>query len=127
MLLCPVVRRVLVPSSLYVFSLVTPQDAVLAAPSIFIGLLNKNVDGARRFRTRISKGNFGTFICILERGERHNSYKIIRKRNYFALITKFPAKNGELAPLKNCASARGTAPHQEKREFSSDDKLPNKR
>ena len=68
-------------------------------------------------------------ICILERGEKHNSYKIIRKRNYFSLITctKFPAKNGELSPLKNCASARGTATHQEKREFSSDDKLPNKR
>ena len=39
----------------------------------------------------------------------------------------FPAKNKELRPLKNCASARHTATHQEKREFSSDDKLPNKR
>ena len=66
-------------------------------------------------------------ICILERGEKHNPYKIIRKRNYFSLITKFPAKNGESTPLKNCASARGTATHQDKREFSSDDKLPNKR
>ena len=47
-------------------------------------------------------------ICILERGEKHNSYKIIRKRIYFSLITKFPAKNGEPTPLKNCASARGT-------------------
>ena len=28
-------------------------------------------------------------ICILERGKKHNSYKIIRKRNYFSLITKF--------------------------------------
>ena len=64
-------------------------------------------------------------ICILERGEKQNSYKIIRKRNYFSLITKFPAKNGESTPLKNCASAQGTATHQEKREFSSDDKLPN--
>ena len=34
-------------------------------------------------------------ICILERGKKHNSYKIKRKRNYFSLITKFPAKNGE--------------------------------
>ena len=25
-------------------------------------------------------------ICILERGEKHNPYKIIRKRNYFSLI-----------------------------------------
>ena len=66
-------------------------------------------------------------ICILERGGKHNSYKIICKRKYFSLITKFPAKNGELTPLKNCASARQTATHQEKREFSSDDKLPNKR
>ena len=63
-------------------------------------------------------------ICILERGKKHNSYKIIRKRNYFSLITKFPAKNGE--SLKNCASARGTATLQDQREFSSDDKLPNK-
>ena len=66
-------------------------------------------------------------ICILERVEKHNPYKIIRKRNYFSLITKFPAKNGESTPFKNCASARGTATHQDKREFSSDDKLPNKR
>ena len=66
-------------------------------------------------------------ICIHERGKKHNSYKIIRKRNYFSLITEFPAKNGESTPLKKCASARGTATHQDQREFSSDDKLPNKR
>ena len=66
-------------------------------------------------------------ICILKRGEKHNVYKIIRKRNYFSLITKFPAKNGESTPLKNCSSARRTATHQEKREFSSEDKLRNKR
>ena len=30
-------------------------------------------------------------ICILERGKKLNSYKIIRKRNYVSLITKFPA------------------------------------
>ena len=41
-------------------------------------------------------------ICILERVEKHKSYKIIHKRNYFSLITKFPAKNGESTPLKNC-------------------------
>ena len=56
-------------------------------------------------------------ICILERGKKHYSYKIIRKRNYFSLITKFPAKNGGLTPLKNCASAQGTATHQDQREF----------
>ena len=44
-------------------------------------------------------------ICILERGEKHNSYKIIRKKNYFSLITKIPAKNGESTSLKNYASA----------------------
>ena len=64
-------------------------------------------------------------ICILERGGMHHSYKIMRKRNYFSLITKFPAKNGESTPMKNCASTQRTANHQEKREFSSNDKLPN--
>ena len=47
-------------------------------------------------------------ICILEREKNHNLYKIIGKRNYFSLITKFPTKNGEWTPLKNCASARST-------------------
>ena len=60
-------------------------------------------------------------ICILERGKKHNSYKIIRKRNYVSLITKFPADAIE-GP-----SARGTATHQDQRDFSSDNKLPNKR
>ena len=59
-------------------------------------------------------------ICILERGKKHNSYKIIPKRNCFSLIFKFPAKNGESTPLKNCASAQGTAIPQDQREFSSD-------
>ena len=40
------------------------------------------------------------FICILERDEKCHSYKIIRKRKYFTLVTKFPAKNGESTPLK---------------------------
>ena len=66
-------------------------------------------------------------ICILERAEKYNLYKIICKRSYFSLFTKFPAKNGEPTPLKNSASARRTATHQEKRKFSSDDKLRNKR
>ena len=55
-------------------------------------------------------------ICILEKLKKHNSYKI---RNYFSLITKFPAKSRD--------SAQRTATHQEKREFFSDNKLPNKR
>ena len=37
-------------------------------------------------------------ICILERDEKCHSYKIIRKRKYFTLVTKFPAKNGESTP-----------------------------
>ena len=52
-------------------------------------------------------------ICILERGEKHHSYKIIRKRNHFSLITKFPARNGEPTPLKNNASVQQTASNQE--------------
>ena len=44
-------------------------------------------------------------ICILERGEKQYSYKTIRERNFFSLVTKFPAKNGESTPLKNYTSA----------------------
>ena len=40
-------------------------------------------------------------ICTFERGEKCHSYKIIQKRNYFTLITKILAKNGESMPLKN--------------------------
>ena len=65
-------------------------------------------------------------ICILERGEKCHSYKIIRKRNYFTLVTKFPAKNGESTPLKNNTSGRQTASHQDKKEISSEEKLPNR-
>ena len=65
-------------------------------------------------------------ICILERGEKCHSYKIIGKRNYFTLITKFPAKNGELTQLKYNASGRQTVSHQGKKEVSNEEKLPNK-
>ena len=61
-------------------------------------------------------------ICILERDEKCHSYKIIRKRKYFTLVTKFPAKNGESTPLKNYASGRQTASHQDKKEVSSEEK-----
>ena len=61
-------------------------------------------------------------ICILERDEKCHSYKIIRKRKYFTLLTKFPAKNGESTPLKNYASGRQTASHQDKKEVSSEEK-----
>ena len=33
--------------------------------------------------------NLIEIICILERGEKCHSYKIIRRRNYFSLVTKF--------------------------------------
>ena len=56
-------------------------------------------------------------ICILERDEKCHSYKIIRKRKYFTLVTKFPAKNRESTPLKNYASGRQTASHQDKKEI----------
>ena len=71
--------------------------------------------------------NLLLWIIFCVRGDKQHSYKIIRKWNYFSLITKFPVKNGESTPLKNCTSTRGTATHQEKKEFSSDDKLRNKR
>ena len=66
-------------------------------------------------------------IRILERGEKCHSYKIIRKRNYFTLVTKFPAKNRESTPLKNNASDRQTASHQDKKEVSSEEKLPKRK
>ena len=66
-------------------------------------------------------------ICILERDEMCHSYKIIQKRKYFTLITKFPAKNGESTPLKNYASSRQTASHQDKKEVSSEEKPLNRK
>ena len=66
-------------------------------------------------------------ICILERDERHHSYKIVRNRAGFLLIAKFGAKNVESTPLKNSASIQQTASHQDKKLLSSEDKLRNKR
>ena len=37
-------------------------------------------------------------ICILERDERHHSYKIVRNGTGFSLIAKFGAKNVESTP-----------------------------
>ena len=45
-------------------------------------------------------------ICILERDERHHSYKIVRNRTGFSLIAKFGAKNVESTLLKNNASVQ---------------------
>ena len=44
-------------------------------------------------------------ICILERDEKHHSYKIIRNKTNFSLIAKFGG-NAETTPLENNASAR---------------------
>ena len=66
-------------------------------------------------------------ICILERDEKCHSYKIIRKRKYFTLVTKFLTKNGETTPLKNYASGRQTASHQDKKEVSSEEKPLNRK
>ena len=66
-------------------------------------------------------------ICILERDERHHSYKIVRNRTGFSLIAKFGAKNVESTSLKNNASVQQTASHQDKKQLSSEDKLRNKR
>ena len=66
-------------------------------------------------------------ICILERGKKHHSYKIIRNRNQFSLIAKFPARNGEPTPLKNNTSVQQTASHQEKKRVSSEDKLSSRK
>ena len=66
-------------------------------------------------------------IYIFERGEKCHSYEIIRKGNHFTLVIKFPAKNGESTPLKNNASSQQTASHQDKKEVSSEEKLPNRK
>ena len=66
-------------------------------------------------------------ICILESDEKYHSYKIIRKRKYFTLVTKLPAKNGESTQLKNNASGGQTASHQDKKEVSSEEKLLNRK
>ena len=83
-------------------------------------------------KTEFAASNFMSrdlleIICILERGEKCHSYKIIRKRNCFTLVTKFSAKNGESTPLKNNASGRQTASQQDKKEVSSEGKLPNRK
>ena len=39
-------------------------------------------------------------ICILESDEKHHSYKIIRNKKTFSLVTKFGVKNEETTPLK---------------------------
>ena len=55
------------------------------------------------------------------------AHKIIRNRNHFSLIAKFPPRNGEPTPLNNNASVQETASHQEKKRVSSEDKLSSRK
>ena len=64
-------------------------------------------------------------ICILERDDKHHSYKIVRNRTGFSLIGKFGAKNVESTPLKNNTSVQQTASHQDKKHFSSESRVIN--
>ena len=42
--------------------------------------------------TNFMPGGLLEIICILERGEKHNPYKIVRKRNYFLSLSNFPPR-----------------------------------
>ena len=53
-------------------------------------------------------------ICILERDEKHLSYKIIRNCSVFSLVAKFRAKNAESTPL-NSLSVQQPASYQDKK------------
>ena len=80
-------------------------------------------------KTEFSASNFIpenllNIIYILERDEKHHSYKIIRSRNNFTLIAKFPAENAESTSLNN-ASVQQAASHRDKKQNSSEDKLRN--
>ena len=46
----------------------------------------KKMDKKEGSSTNFMPDDLLEIICILERGEKHNPYKIIRKRNYFSLI-----------------------------------------
>ena len=63
----------------------------------------------------------------MREGKQHHSYKIIRNRNHFSLIAKFPARNDEPTPLKNNASVQHTESHQEKKQVSSEEKLSSRK
>ena len=78
---------------------------------------NYNMDKMEFTASNFMPRDLLEIICILEKGEKCHSYKIIRKRNSLTLVTKFPAKNGEWTPLKNNASGRQTASHHDKKEF----------
>ena len=63
-----------------------------------------NMDETAFTASNIMPRDLIEIICILEKGEKCLSYEIIRKRNYFTLVTKFSAKNEESTPLKNNTS-----------------------
>ena len=62
-------------------------------------------------------------ICILERDEKHHSYKIIRNWSGFSHVAKFRTKNAKSTLLKNSASVQKPASHQDQKQLSSEDKL----
>ena len=66
-------------------------------------------------------------VKTLQKSSSPEPEKIIRNRNHFSLIAKFPARNGEPTPLKNNASVQQTASHQEKKRISSEDKLSSRK
>ena len=88
---------------------------------------NQNMDETECTASNFMPKDLIEIICILERDEKCHSYKIIRKRKYFSLVTKFPAKNAESTPLMNYASGRQIASHQDKKEVSSEEKPLNRK
>ena len=90
------------------------------------GLDNQNMDEQDASAPNFIPKDLLDIICILERDERHHSYKIVRNRTGFSLIAKFGTKNVESTPLKNSASVEQTASYQDKKQLSSEDKLQNK-
>ena len=84
---------------------------------------NENMDKKESTASNFIPETLLDIICILERDEKYNTYKIIRNRNNFSLIAKFPAENAESTPLKNNTSVQQTASYQDKKQISSGDKL----
>ena len=53
---------------------------------------NLNMDKTEFTASNFMPRDLLEIICILERGEKCHSYKIIRKRNYFTLSLNFPPR-----------------------------------
>ena len=97
-----------------------PEDV---APAFHRWILDiKNMDDKRLLLQILIPKDRLDIICILERSEKHPSYNTIRNRNKFSLIAKFSAKHAESTPLRT-----QLASHQNKKQFSSEDMMRNKR